>query len=73
MIDIEKIADQADVIISGYAFIKNQDDIKVVNLNNCKSVAVFQCDQTMIETNMDDIELEIVKKYLSSSLKYMEK
>ena len=73
MIDIEKIAEQADVIISGYAFIKNQDDIKVVNLNNCKSVAVFQCDQTMIETNMDEIELEIVKKYLSSSLKYMEK
>ena len=73
MIDIEKIAEQADVIISGYAFIKNQDDIKVVNLNNCKSVAVFQCDQTMIETNMDEIELEIVKKFLSSSLKYMEK
>jgi hypothetical protein len=73
MINIDKIAEQADVIISGYAFIKNQDDIKVVNLNNCKSVAVFQCDQTMIETNMDDIELEIVKKYLSSSLKYMEK
>ena len=72
MIDIEKIAEQADVIISGYAFIKNQDDIKVVNLNNCKSVAVFQCDQTMIETNMDEIELEIAKKYMLSSLKYME-
>ena len=73
MIDLNKVAVDADVIISGYAFIKMPNEIKVVNLNNCKSVAIFQHDQTLIETNMDDIELEIVKKYLSSSLKYMEK
>ena len=73
MIDINKIADEADVIISGYAFKKNTDDIRVFNLNNGKSAAVLQPNGTLIETNMDDIELEIATKYMLSSLKYMEK
>ena len=72
MIDIKRIADEADVIISGYAFKKVPDEIKVFNLNNSKSAAVFHPDGTLIETNMDEIELEIDKKYMLSSLKYME-
>ena len=35
MIDIKRIADEADVIISGYAFKKVRDEIKVFYLNNC--------------------------------------
>ena len=73
MINIKQIADEADVIISGYAFTKIDDEIKVFNLNNGKSAAVLQTDGTLIETNMDDIELEIATKYMLSSLKYMEK
>ena len=73
MINIKQIADKADVIISGYAFTKIDDGIKVFNLNNGKSAAVLQPDGTLIETNMDDIELEIATKYMLSSLKYMEK
>ncbi len=34
MIDIEKTADNADMIINGYAYTQNGDEIQVLNLNN---------------------------------------
>ena len=72
MHDMMEIADNADVIISGYAMKKKPEGISVFNLNNGYSAAVFQPDGTMIETNMDDIELAIAKRYFDRSLKYME-
>lgn len=72
MPDIKKIADEADVIVDGYAFTKCSEGIKVFNLNTAKGAAVFQNDGTLVETNMDDIEIVIAKDYLMSSLKYME-
>ncbi len=72
MPSIEMIADKADVIISGYAITKGDEGIQVFNLNNAVGAAVFRKDGTLIETNMDDIELVIAKEYLLSSLKYME-
>lgn len=72
MPSIETIADMADVIISGYAITKCEDGLRVFNLNNAYGAAVFQKDGTLVETNMDDIELEIAKEYMLSSLKYLE-
>ena len=72
MPDIHKISDEADVIVSGFAFKNGSDGIKVFDLNNGVGAAVFKSDGTLIETNMDDIEIEIAKKHLLSSLKYME-
>lgn len=72
MPNIEMIADNADVIIAGYAITKCAEGVKVFNLNNRRSAAVFQMDGILIETNMDDIELAIAKDYFISSLKYME-
>lgn len=72
MLDIKKIADEADVIISGYAMKKCNDGVRIFNINNAKSAAVFQMDGTLIETNMDDIELAIVRDYLASGMKHME-
>ena len=72
MPNIEMIADEADVIIAGYAMTKCDEGIRVFNLNNAFGAAVFQEDGTLIETNMDDIELTIAREYLLSSLKYME-
>lgn len=69
---IKNIADNADVIISGYAFSKNDLGISVVNLNFPDSSAVFGKDDEMIETSMDDIELSIALDYLQKSKKYME-
>jgi hypothetical protein len=72
MPDLKKIADNADVIISGYAITKCEEGLQVFNLNNAVGAAVFQKDGTLIETNMDDIELVIARDYMLSGLKYME-
>jgi ABC-type uncharacterized transport system permease subunit len=71
MPDLKKIADDADVIISGYAITKCAEGLQVFNLNNAVGAAVFQKDGTLVETNMDDIELEIARDYMLSGLKYM--
>lgn len=71
MLNVEEIAEAADVIISGYAVKKEDDGFHVFNLNNKEGVAVFKEDGTLIETNMDDIELTAAQKYLKESLGYI--
>ena len=70
--DLYKIAHEADVIDNGFAFKKIPEGISVFNLNNGYGAAVFKPDGTLIETNMDDIEIAASKKHLQSCLKYME-
>ena len=72
MRDLKNIADEAEVIIAGYALSRCDDNIRVFNLNNNMSAAVFKKDGTLIETNMDDIELVIARDHMLSGLKYME-
>jgi hypothetical protein len=52
MIDVKKIATEAEVIICGFAFLTEDNFIKVINLNNGHGVAVFKKDGTLIETNI---------------------
>ncbi len=68
----KEIADQAEVIINGYAVIKNDIGILVVNLNADNASAVFDRNDEMLETSMDDIDLAIAHDYLIKSKKYME-
>ncbi|MBQ6554220.1 MAG: hypothetical protein IJL89_03205 [Firmicutes bacterium] len=70
--ELKKIADDADMIISGYAFKKEGEFIRVLNLNNPKAAAVLNADGEMIETNMNDIELSIVQEYYSSDKEFLE-
>ena len=72
MFDITKEADNSEVIISGFAVQRCREGIRVLNLNNQSGAAVFNEDTTLIETNMDDIELSIATDYLARALKYME-
>lgn len=72
MIDVATIASNADVIICGFAFLSENNFIKVVNLNNAHGVAVFKLNGTLVETNMDPVELSIARGYLSNALEYME-
>ncbi len=73
MRDSRKIADEADVIICGYAVQRCEDGIRVINNSFPDGhVAVFREDGTLIETDMDDIEAGIARGYMLSSLKYME-
>lgn len=72
MLDIKTIADKADIIINGYAFTREDDRIRVLNLHNPDKAVVFGMNCEVLETTMDDIELSIVGRYLQQNLKYME-
>ncbi len=72
MIDLKNIADKADMIINGYAFTKENDMIRVINLNHTDCAAVLTRDAIILETSMDDIEQEIVCNYLKNNIQYME-
>ena len=69
---LQAIADNADVIVNGYAFTKSNDRIFVLNLNKPDRAAVLRSSGEVLETSMDDIELAIVTEYLQRNLKYME-
>ena len=72
MPDIKTIADKADIIVNGYAFTRDEECIRVLNLNCPDKAVVFSLDGEVLETTMDDIELSIASRYLRENLKYME-
>lgn len=72
MPDIKTVADKADIIINGYAFTRENGQIRVLNLNNPNKAVVFSPEGEVLETTMDDIELSIADRYLKQNLKYME-
>jgi hypothetical protein len=70
-LNIEKIADNADMIINGYAFTREDKWVRVLNLNCVNHAAVILNDK-VVETNMDDIENEIVIGYYQQNKHFME-
>ena len=72
MIDYMKVADQADMIINGYAFTKENELIRVLNLNNTDKSVVVDKTWKVLETSMDDIEIQIVLNYLKNNKEFME-
>ena len=69
--DIKDIADKADMIINGYAFTKDKEWVRVLNLNCINHAAVILNDK-IVETNMDDVENEIVMDYYKRNKQFME-
>lgn len=72
MRNIIEIADAADMIVNGYAFTKDGENIRVLNLNNPKKAAYLNKNGDVLETSMDDIELDIVSEYYQKNRKCME-
>lgn len=70
-LDIKGIADKADMIINGYAFTNEKGWIRVLNLN-CPDHATVIFEDKIVETNMDDIENEIVLDYYRNNKQLME-
>lgn len=72
IMSMKEIADKADVIIDGFAILKKDNDqYAVVNINRPGHSTVFKKDGSIIESSMDDIEINIAQKYLGQALKYM--
>lgn len=72
MRDIVQIAKDADLIVNGYAFTLQQELVRVLNLDAPDSAVVMTKDGDVLETTMDDIEVQIVRDYLRRDLKYLE-
>ncbi len=51
-LNVENIADKADMIINGYAFTKDKEYIRVLNLNCINHASVIYSDK-IVENNMD--------------------
>ena len=69
---IKEIADKADMIVNGYAFTRENNQIRILNLNNLEKALVISEDGKVLETTMDDIELRIVLDYWNSDCEFME-
>ena len=72
MNEIQKIADNADLIVNGYAFTKCDKGYRVLNIKNPHKASVVSFDGTILETTMDDIEAGIVVDYFLKNKQYME-
>lgn len=72
MKSIKEIADRADMIVNGYAFTRENNVIKVLNINNVDKALVMTEAGKVLETTMDDIEIQIVVDYWESDREYME-
>lgn len=59
---VQEIADQADMIVAGYAFKVFDDYIEVTDLSNLSKTSVIQNDE-IVESVMNDAEDDIVMKY----------
>lgn len=72
MLDIKKVADEAEMIINGYAFTKCEEGVQILNLNRPDKAMVLSKAGETLETTMDDIEIQIVKDYYRDNKKFME-
>ena len=67
-----ELADRADMIVDGYAFILQDGGVSVVNLYHTDRASFFLLDGTVIDTSMDDIEVDIARDYLRRNKAFLE-
>ena len=70
--ELRAIADNAQMIVSGYAFTKRDDGISILNLNDPDSAMLISEDGKLLETNMPPIEQVLVMKYWERNSGFME-
>ena len=69
---IKEIADRADMIVNGYAFTRENGQIRILNLNNTEKALVISEEGKVLETTMDDIEIRIALDYWEDDREFME-
>lgn len=57
---IKEIADEAVLIVKGYAFNNYQNNIRIINLNNPNGTMCIDKQGNLLESSMDEIEQKIV-------------
>ena len=66
-----KIADSANLIVGGYAMMEHELGFRIVNLNSGNALIVSS-DYTVLETSMEDLEVEVAIGYLKTNRSFME-
>ena len=69
---IISIADKADMIVNGYAFTRDLKGYRILNLNQPDKAAVISSAGEVLETSMDDIELQIALDYYKDNRQFLE-
>ena len=69
--DVKKILDDAIIVVNGFAFSKCDLGYSVFN-SRTKHTALLSKDGEVLATSMDDIELQIAKKYFESDKEFLE-
>lgn len=72
MNEIEKLAQDADFIVNGYAFFCNEATVRVLNLNNTCRATVINREGQVISTSMTDVEISIVLTYWNRNRQLIE-
>lgn len=72
MNEIEKLAQDADFIVNGYAFFCNDAAIRVLNLNDTCRATVINREGQVISTSMEDVEISIVLTYWNRNRQLIE-
>lgn len=71
--EIKIICDNAGMIVCGYAFSQKEDsNIQVIQIRAPHHALILSPQGEVLETSMDDVEIDIVKGYWLKNRKYME-
>jgi hypothetical protein len=70
--ELMAIADEANMIIQGYAFTKKENTVSILNLNKPGHAMVIDLTGKMIESSMDAIEQTIVLNIWERDSEFME-
>ena len=71
-IDYKAVADSANMIMNGYAFTRDGENIKDLNLKRPEMALVLNNVGEILVTTMCDIEIQIVRDYLNNNIEFME-
>jgi hypothetical protein len=64
------IAENADIVLNGYAVTRDSENFRVVNLRTGKAAYIMASGE-LSETNMDDVESAIAVRIISENRKYV--
>ena len=71
--DLNDVCSRAGMIVCGYAFTRMADNnIQILQLRAPNHALVLSTAGEVLETSMDDVEINIVKGYWSKNQKFME-
>ena len=70
--ELKQIADDAAMIVRGYAFSYKDNFISVLNLNNPSRAMLISKDGEIIESNTDEIEEALILKIWNEDKEFME-